>query len=94
MKSSDYHKKKHVFEVAKKRGSPTWTSIYKALDLLKDEFQFKFGSGNTNFWFNAWLLKTRISEFVWAVDIHDNHLKIKGVFCDGVWEYLIYIRPF
>ena len=38
-----------VLNVTTRTGSPTWNSIVKTIEHLKDGFQFKLGDGNSSF---------------------------------------------
>lgn len=58
----------------------------KALSVLEEGFQLKIGEGNTSLWYDPWVLKERLCDIVWAVNIHDVELKINDVFKEGEWK--------
>lgn len=45
-----YIPREHILSVTKRRGSPIWSSIIKALEVLSDGYSFKIGDGDTNIW--------------------------------------------
>lgn len=74
--SSIYVRNGNLFANNFVRDSPVWNSLVKALNLLQNGFNFKFGNGNTSLWFKPWVLKGSLNEAIWAVDIRDSHLRI------------------
>ncbi|PNY13870.1 ribonuclease H [Trifolium pratense] len=90
-----YLKGRLIFNVSVAGGSLIWNSIAKALRMLQDGFWFKIGDGNTNFWFEPWLYRERLSTAVPFVAIQDTDLNIKDVWYNNRWnlETLYTILP-
>jgi hypothetical protein len=59
--------------------SPTWSSIIRAKNILKDGFSWRAGSGSSSFWFSPWSSLGYLGTLVPYVDIHDLHLAVKDV---------------
>ena len=72
------HKILHATTHAK--GSPTWSSIMHAKNVLKDGFSWRVGSGSSSFWFCPWSSLGFIGSFPPYIDIHDLHLTVRDVF--------------
>ncbi|KAK2392667.1 hypothetical protein QL285_066003 [Trifolium repens] len=81
-----YLKGRNIFNASVTGGSFVWNSVVKTLRLLKDGFSFKIGDGNTNFWFEPWLLKERLSTTVPFVAIQDTNMKVKDVWQNNSWH--------
>ncbi|CAJ2643293.1 unnamed protein product [Trifolium pratense] len=59
--------------------SPTWSSIIRAKNILKDGFSWRAGSGSSSFWFSPWSSLGYLGTLVPYVDIHDLHLTVRDV---------------
>lgn len=70
-----------------RKGSISWNSISKVLEVLEDGFRIKLGDGNMWFWFDAWVVKELLAKRVSWVDIHDIHLKVKEVWVSPEWTF-------
>jgi len=64
---------------ANNNSSPTWSSIIRAKNILKDGYTWRIGSGSSSFWFNNWSSLGPIGNYVPVIDIHDIHLSVKDV---------------
>jgi hypothetical protein len=84
-----------VLNVTSRKGSPTWNSIVKAIELLKDGFQFKLGDGNSSFWYSPWLDKEPLCTHVPYVHYHDMNWSIKDLVDGNDWKLsrLYFILP-
>ncbi|KAJ1377582.1 Ribonuclease H domain [Sesbania bispinosa] len=72
------------------RGSYVWNSILKARKDLLSGFTFKLGNGETSFWHDDnWLGSGRLCDHVPFVDIHDVDKKVKGVWSNEEWVWLL-----
>ncbi|GAU50504.1 hypothetical protein TSUD_409790 [Trifolium subterraneum] len=60
-------------------GSPTWSSIIQAKNILKDGFSWRAGSGTSSFWSSHWTTLGQLGALVPYIDIHDLQLSIKDV---------------
>lgn len=76
----------HMLSYKHKSGSPVWKAITKSLDILRDGFVFKIGSGDTNIWSIPWLLQQRLGETVPYIDVHDSDLCIKDLWNEHSWD--------
>ena len=65
---------------ANTNSSPTWSSIIKAKDILRDGYVWRAGSGSSSFWFNHWTPHGLIGSLVPIIDIHDLQLTVRDVF--------------
>jgi len=68
-----------VLNVTTRKGFPTWNSIVKTIEHLKDRFQFKLGDGNSSFWYSPWLDKEPFCTRVPYVHYHDINWSIKDL---------------
>jgi hypothetical protein len=59
--------------------SPSWASIIRAKNVLKDGYTWRAGSGSSSFWFSIWCSHGFLGSLVPIIDIHDIHLTIKDV---------------
>jgi hypothetical protein len=62
-----------------RNSSPTWSSIIRAQNVLKDGYTWRAGLGNTSFWYGIWSPPGILSSQVPFVDIHDIHLTVHDV---------------
>ncbi|GAU41508.1 hypothetical protein TSUD_302460 [Trifolium subterraneum] len=60
-------------------GSPTWSSIIHAKNVLKDGFSWRAGSGSSSFWFSHWSPLGYLGTLVPYIDIHDLQLSVKDL---------------
>ncbi|XP_024634474.2 uncharacterized protein [Medicago truncatula] len=60
--------------------SPTWSSIIKAKNVLRNGYLWRAGSGTSSFWFHNWSPHGLIGSHVPIIDIHDIQLTVKDVF--------------
>jgi len=60
--------------------SPSWSSIIRAKNILKQGYSWRAGSGSSSFWFSNWSSQGPIGNHVPIIDIHDLHLTVKDVF--------------
>jgi hypothetical protein len=51
--------------------------------MLQEGFSVKIGNGNSNFWFDSWVLKEKLGSAVPFVAIQDTDMRIKDVWQDG-----------
>lgn len=51
-------KEGNLFLACNRKGSPIWNSMMKALDYLDQGIVLKIGDGNTNMWYQPWVLRT------------------------------------
>ncbi|PNY04680.1 hypothetical protein L195_g001106 [Trifolium pratense] len=61
------------------KGSPTWSSIVHAKNVLKDGYSWCTGSGSSSFWFSTWSPVGPLEALVPYVDIQDLQLTMKDV---------------
>jgi len=54
-------------------------AITKTLSILEDGFQFKIGDGETNIWFQPWILKQPLCDLIQDISPTDICLKIKDL---------------
>lgn len=59
--------------------SPTWSSIIRAKNILKEGYTWRIGSGSSSFWFSNWSSLGPIGNYVPIIDIHDLHLCVRDV---------------
>jgi hypothetical protein len=59
--------------------SPSWSSIIRAKDILKNGYSWRAGSGSSSFWFSNWCSHGFLGSLVPNIDIHDIHLSVKDV---------------
>jgi hypothetical protein len=81
--SEKYLKGRSIFNVSVSGGSSTWNSINKTLHMLQEGFSVKIGNGNSNLWFDSWVLKEKLGSAVPFVAIQDTDMRIKDVWQDG-----------
>ena len=60
--------------------SPSWSSIIKAKNILRNGYFWRTGAGTSSFWFQEWSPHGLIGSFVPIIDIHDIHLTVRDVF--------------
>ncbi|PNY05589.1 ribonuclease H [Trifolium pratense] len=60
-------------------GSPTWSSIIRAKEILKEGFSWRAGSGSSSFWFCPWSALGFLCKLVPYIDIHDMQLTVSDV---------------
>ncbi|KAH1133548.1 hypothetical protein GYH30_012090 [Glycine max] len=85
--TSKYLREGNLFMAKGRKGSISWNSISKVLEVLEDGFRIKLGDGNMWFWFDAWVVKELLAKRVSWVDIHDIHLKVKEVWVSPEWTF-------
>ncbi|CAJ2635885.1 unnamed protein product [Trifolium pratense] len=64
-------------------GSPTWSSIIQAKNILKDGYTWRAGSGSSSFWFSHCTKFGRLGTIVPYIDIHDLQLSVRDVLSSG-----------
>ncbi|KAK7252062.1 hypothetical protein RIF29_35769 [Crotalaria pallida] len=67
--------------------SNTMKSIFRATERLKDGFDFRFGEGNTSFWYGSWCKAGPLCESVPYVHISDTGKSIRDVWRNGEWDW-------
>jgi len=67
------------YDSARHNSSPTWSSIIRAKNVLRDGYVWRAGSGNTSFWYSNWSSLGTLGSQVPYVDIHDIHLSVHDV---------------
>lgn len=79
----------HILNVGQHRGSTfIWTSIFKALQILKGGYRVRVGKGEVSLWYDLWLNNDYLCDLVPYVDIQDIHLQvIKDIHVNGVWYF-------
>jgi len=60
--------------------SPSWSSIIKAKNILRNGYLWRVESGSSSFWFHNWSSHGLIGSLVPIIDIHDIHLTVRDVF--------------
>lgn len=91
-----YLKGGSIFPLQACKGSPTWNSILKALNILQDGWRIKFGNGETRFWYDPWVFKTPLCDSLPWVDIHDDiDYKVRDFLVNDNWhlEHLYTLLP-
>jgi hypothetical protein len=73
--------------ITKKPSSVTWNAIMKALQALKNGFQYRMGDGNSFFWYTNWSDICTLANHVLYVDIHDLQMRVRDVYTDGKWNF-------
>jgi hypothetical protein len=59
--------------------SPTWSSIIRAKNILKEGYTCRISLGSSSFWFSNWNPLGHIGNYVPIIDIHDLHLTVRDV---------------
>jgi len=59
--------------------SPTWSSIIRAKNILKQGYSWRVGSGSSSFWFSNWNSLGPFGNHVPVIDIHDLQLSVRDV---------------
>jgi len=72
---------------AKENISLIWRSILKALEALRQGFQFCIGDGSSSFWYDNWTGLGALYHLVNFVNILDTQLQLKDVSFDGSWDW-------
>ena len=70
---------KILHAIATSSSSPSWASIIRTKDILKDGYSWRAGSGSSSFWFSSWCSHGFLCSLVPIIDIHDIHLTVKDV---------------
>lgn len=81
-----YNVKGSFLTSGNKAGSPTWSAITKANDILKGGYEFRIGAGNISFWFDHWTDIGPLHNLLPYIDIHDLDLKLKDVYDGNEWK--------
>jgi hypothetical protein len=58
---------------------PSWSSIIRAKNILKQGYSWRTGSGSSSFLFSNWSSHGFLGALVPIIDIHDLHLSVKEV---------------
>jgi len=78
--SSKYTEGSHILHAnAASSSSPSWASIIRAKDVLKNGYFWRAGSGSSSFWFSNWCSHGHLGSLVPIIYIHDTHLTVKDV---------------
>lgn len=81
--ASKYLKGSNILDVVIPVGSSYgWRSICKALNSLKNGFQFRVGAGTLSIWYDKWGDNDPLCRLVLFVDIQDINLQLKDIFRD------------
>lgn len=68
-------------------GSPTWNSIFKAKEVLKDGFQFRIGNGESLFWYSPWTSLGPLCNQVFSVNIQDTDKRLNDIYINNQWQF-------
>jgi len=68
-----------LYASASSNSSPTWSSIIRAKNILKDGYTWRIGSGSSSFWFSNWNPLGPIGNYVPVIDVHDLQLSVRDV---------------
>lgn len=72
---------------AKGNISLIWRSILKALETLRQGFQFRIGDGSSSFWYDNWTGLGALCHLVDFVIISNTQLQLKDVSFIGSWDW-------
>jgi len=64
---------------ATSNSSPSWASIIRAKNVLKNEYPWRAGSGTSSFWFSNWCSNGFLGSLVPIIDIYDIQLTVRDV---------------
>ena len=67
--------------------SYVWSSIVKALEILKDGYTFRMGVGNISVWYDSSSRFRKLREVVPYVHISKTDLQVKDLWVDGSSDF-------
>ena len=87
-----YLSQSHVLDSYVGKGSSyVWRSIKKALNFLREGWQFRLRSGRSSFWYDNWSSIGRLCDHVPYVHISETELQVKDLWTSNGWcfDYLL-----